>query len=161
MRTTTTARRALAATATVGLIASAGLGLMAGCNQYKPGGTQISGGPTTYPSTTFTPQNVRIVDLRDGQVLWRVAVPVDQQLVIRFYEGTNRDSRPDFPDEMRWEVMPLGQLGGPLTNSIAMPPYHALRIETELRDAPDWVEGFEPIVSDPSLLTDGDDAASG
>ncbi len=120
-------------------ISGAGLaamaGMLAGC-PYAPQGSGIADDEYTYWSEPHMPQTVSIVDTRTKQVIWTSEVPVGQQLVISFYRNTDVRNMNE-PDSMRWQLMPLGQEYGELTNVTAVPPRGSRRIDTVTRKTPE------------------------
>ncbi|HBS28089.1 MAG TPA: hypothetical protein DEB06_01250 [Phycisphaerales bacterium] len=106
---------------------------IAGC--YGPGGSFYSDDRYTYVSKEWQPWTVSLVDTRTGETLWTVDVPVGQQLVVSFREGTgpNRNK----PDLMSWDLMEAEKYTGALRNIVPVPPSHARRLEPTLRPVPE------------------------
>lgn len=113
------------------------LGLMVGVTAcegvpgHYPGGTIASIDKFVYPSTSELPQTVSIVDTRSGAVVWSKDIPVDQQLVVRFYAAKNDD--PANPDRMDWQLMPNGQTFGTLNSQAFVPAESFRRIDISFR----------------------------
>ena len=121
---------------TVGLAFALGALLCAGgAGCYHEGGTRYSGGPQTVESRTWRPKTMTLVDTRTGEATWTVEIPVGEQLVYNFSQGTGPN---EFrPDEIVWEVMPAGRWGGSLNNRQPCPPVDARRMDMALRPAPE------------------------
>jgi hypothetical protein len=121
--------------ATTGLAAGAlALSAMSGC--YQPQGPGYSGlAPETYISTEMRPKTVSLFDGRTGETIWSIDIPVNKQLVMRFYENKNEGAY--MPDEMKWRIMEMGKRSGGLHNSIPAPPRDSRRVDVSLRPAPE------------------------
>jgi hypothetical protein len=140
-----TTRRLLAAVA----IGAATLALAA-C--YYPGGAMESGKPVTYESTSFLPLTITIQNTRTKENIWTTDVPVGQQLVIDFNEGT-RQNDALLPDTMDWEIMTAGTRYGALDNTVPMPPATERAIIVTKRKAP---EAPVPVSPDRGRPSGGD-----
>ena len=123
------------------LVAALGAGAMAG-GCYFPGGPLYSADRYTYESTTWQPWSVTVTDTRTGEPVWSVDVPVDQQVVFSFSQGTGPNEYK--PDELVWELMPRGQRFGGRNNRIPCPPAFARRIDATLRPTPEADMAGEP-----------------
>jgi hypothetical protein len=120
----------------------------------------------TYPSTSWMPQTVTVVDSRTGEAIWSVDVPVGQQVVIDFNTGGGSDEY--YPDTMRWGFFAAGTGNGKLRNKIAVPPADSRVVEPSLRPAPEMPgttyspgEVPEPILLQPlGSSSETDDASN-
>ncbi|MGD9693809.1 MAG: hypothetical protein AB7G17_06845 [Phycisphaerales bacterium] len=131
----------------LGWMAMAGVLALTGC--YYEGGPLSSQDRFTYVSRPFQPWTVDLVDVRTGETIWSVDVPVGQQLVVDFQSaksGTNVD--PWRPDTMLWDVMPEGRRFGALSNKMSVPASNARRLEPKLRAVPELPS--EPYASAPT-----------
>jgi len=117
------------------LIGAAMIGALGGC--YYPGGPFWSADRFTYESTEWQPWTITVTDTRTGEPFWSVDVPVGQQLVVGFSEGTGPNEFK--PDEIVWEIMPRGRRYGSLNNRMPCPPANARLLEPELRPTPEPV----------------------
>ena len=131
----------------------------AGCASLatmKPGGRMASLDQHTYVSDTYTPKTVRLIDTRTLEEIWSVDVPVDQKLVIKFYDNTSKGNYEN-PDIMRWEIFPADRWGELLDNQMPVPAKHARRIEWEIRTGPEFAPDENPqpldIMPDEGLQT--------
>ena len=89
----------------------------------------------TYVSSEWQPKTIEVVDTRTGEVFWSVDIPVGQQLVVGFSQGTGPN---EFrPDEIVWEVMPAGRKFGERNNRAPCPPSGSRMIRQTLRPAPE------------------------
>lgn len=145
-------------------VAAATASIAGGC--YFAGGPGWSADRFTYPSDSWRPQTVSLVDTRTGETLWSVDVPVGQQLVVGFYADRNEDD-PMMPDEMQWRIMKAGKRFGPLHNRMPCPPRDARLVEVTMREAPELpgavlppggpdapAEVFEPVTESPERYDD-------
>jgi hypothetical protein len=112
----------------------------AGC--YYPGGPLMSADRYTYESTPWQPWTVTLTDTRTGEAVWSVDVPVDQQVVLSFSQGTGPNEYK--PDEIVWELMPRGQRFGARNNRLPCPPSGARRLDATLRPTPEADMTGEP-----------------
>ncbi|GAB4548711.1 MAG: hypothetical protein Tsb0013_09460 [Phycisphaerales bacterium] len=105
------------------------------------GGCHLEGGPRysadryTYVSRAWTPKTVSLIDTRTGETTWSVDVPVGQQLVVGFSQGTGPNELR--PDEIVWGLMPAGRRFGSRDNRQPCPPADARRLDMALRPAPE------------------------
>lgn len=113
---------------TLGLLV--GLAACEGVPGHYPGGNIASIDKYTYPSTSYLPQTVSVVDTRTGQAIWSKDIPVGQQLVMRFYADKGDD--PSNPDRLDWQIMAIGA-GGQMSHSIYVPNAASRRIDTAFR----------------------------
>ncbi|USN99331.1 MAG: hypothetical protein H6810_01240 [Phycisphaeraceae bacterium] len=123
---------------------------LAGCNSLntmKPGGRGASLDQFTYVSETYSPKTVSLVDTRSQEEIWSMDVPVGQKLIIRFYTNKTKDNI-DFPDVMRWDMIPATQLGTLLDNSMPVPDRWSRRVEMEIREAPEYPPETLPVATD-------------
>jgi hypothetical protein len=103
-----------------------------GCHSPKGGAMPYTGGSHTYFSTPSAPKTLTLVDIRSGDVIWQMDIPVGKQLTIDFDAGKGDDSVYT-PDLMRWEVFDLGTEYGSLSNSMTVPSIRALRMDVDVR----------------------------
>lgn len=122
------------------LVALGAATLPAGC--YYPGGPLYSADRFTYESTPWQPWTVTLFDTRTGEAVWSVDVPVGEQVVVGFSQGTGPNEYK--PDEMIWQLMPLGERFGTLANRLPCPPVGARRLEPTLRPVPEAEMSGEP-----------------
>lgn len=121
-------------------IAFAGLALastgLIGCM----GGNTYSGRSADrylYESTSWSPKTVSLIDTRTGEVSWSVDIPVGQSMLVAFSEGTGPN---EFrPDEIRWEMAPIGRRVITPNNRQPSPPAYARRLDMTLRAVPENV----------------------
>lgn len=128
------------------VVVSAALLSLAGC--YTSSGL----GDNTYLSTPDSPKTISLVDTRTGQTLWTVDVPVNRQLVLRFYENRPGNDR-NRPDAMRWEIKEIGRSGGELSNLMPVPDKFSRRIDMTLRPIGEYPVGGEPLLGSPTTGT--------
>ncbi len=141
--TTRTYRRLF--TASLLTLALASLAPLGGC--WAPGGRGISDDSYTYWSTTNMPQTVTITDLRTGQAIFSIDIPVGKQFVCKFYTDDG-DENDVYPDLMKWDVWPLASFDFGLPEQrLQVPPSHARRIDTTLRTTPEVPLQVKPIPS--------------
>lgn len=134
----------IAALAATALLAAGGCQSITG---QQAGGRMASLDQYTYESTQYLPQTVTVVDLRDGQELWSMDVPVGYKLITRFYD--NKSDNPAYPDIMRWAVVPLTRKSTLLENKIPMPDSGARRIEVAYREGPEDTPDIANPPADP------------
>ena len=72
----------------------------AGCSFHKPGGTLFrgTGDTTTIESTERVQKSVTLVDIRSGEILVSIDVPIGKQLtwdIVPGWEKIRRNPRPD------------------------------------------------------------------
>jgi hypothetical protein len=115
---------------------------LAGCHTPSGGIMPFTGGSTTYYSTEMMQKTVTLVDLRSGEVLFAIDVPVGKQLTIDFdkEEGDDPVNRPDL---MRWEIMEQGTSIGKLDNQMSVPNAASRRVDVTLRHGPAYA-GAQP-----------------
>ncbi|MEM8834972.1 MAG: hypothetical protein AAGD00_04035 [Planctomycetota bacterium] len=127
---------------------------LSGCFTNTQSGLTGSRDKHTYVSTTWRPWTVTLVDTRTGEPLWSVDVPVGQQLVVDFTEGSGPNEYK--PDMMAWRLMEAGRLGfGGSKNRIPVPSQYARRIEPTLRPVPE----FPGVTPPESPFTQPDETA--
>lgn len=103
-------------------------------------------GDNTYLSTPDSPKTISLIDTRTGQTIWTVDVPVNRQLVLRFFENQPGNDR-NRPDAMRWEIKQLGRSGGELSNLMPVPDKFSRRIDMTLRPVGEYPVGGEPLAA--------------
>lgn len=112
---------------------------------HRPGGNMRSNDRHVYESTPYEPYTLELMDLRTGEAMWKVDVPVGRKAVIAFYPGRIDDAGSGYPDMMRWEIYDTKQGVNTLRSAIAVPPAHLRRIDVSLRDIPEFPpDDFEP-----------------
>jgi len=131
-------RRAAACT----LAAAALLVPAVGC--YYEGGPGYSADRHAYVSRTWSPKTVTLVDVRSGEAVWSVDVPVDRKLVLGFRPGANSENDVDNPDLMIWDLMGPNENFGTLNNQLPVPPTHARLIDMSLRPVPEYASAALP-----------------
>lgn len=89
----------------------------------------------TYDSTTWSPKTVSLIDTRTGETAWSVDVPVGQAIRVVFSEGSGPNEY--LPDEIRWELAPIGRRIVTPTNFQPCPPAHARRLDLSIRETPE------------------------
>ena len=109
-------------------------GLMLGACHLE-GGPRYSADRYTYVSREWQPKTVTLIDTRTGETTWSVDVPVGQQLVVGFSQGTGPNELR--PDEIVWGLMPAGRRFGSRDNRQPCPPSSARRLDMVLRPAPE------------------------
>lgn len=121
-----------------------GLGLVAGGFTAFSGGCHWEGGPLwsgqefAYVSTTWSPKTVTVMDLRTGEAVWTVDVPVGQKVSFKFSEGTGPNEYNS--DEIVWEFMEMDDTFVARTQRSPCPPAHARRVDLTLRPAPETID---------------------
>jgi hypothetical protein len=135
----------------------AGLTLTAGAGCFYEGGPRYSADRFTYVSRAWAPKTVTLQDTRTGETLWTVEVPVGQQLVVGFKEGSGPNEYK--PDEMVWALMDAGRRGGQLENRVAAPPRDVRRLDVSLRPAPENPPLPEELGPDASSAAAAGDSA--
>ncbi|MFN7397213.1 MAG: hypothetical protein ACK5TP_01205 [bacterium] len=117
----------------------------AGCanNFWYPGGPLASRDQFTYISTPDYPQTISVIDTRIDQVIWTAEVPVDKQLVIRFYKDEGLPNTAT-PDKMVWDIWPAGQTSGDPQFTFNAPPSNARRVDVTLRPTPEFPAHMKP-----------------
>ena len=111
-------------------IASITLG---GCYSPSGGIMPFSGGAYTYTSSETQQKTVTLLDLRNGEEIFRVDIPPGKQLVMDF-DKDEGDDNVYTPDRMRYEIMDRGEKTGKLSNSMTVPNSASRRIEVSLRN---------------------------
>lgn len=129
----------LANTARSALIASLIMALpLAGC-LYFEGGPLYSANRFTYISTPDSPKTITLYDVTSNQAIWSYEIPVGRQLVIDFNRNAGEGEGSDYPDLMKWNDFPAGELIGLLGNELSVPPPTARRVELTLRVSPESI----------------------
>jgi len=91
----------------------------------------------TYESTTWSPKTISLIDTRTGETAWSVDVPVGQAIRVVFSEGTGPNEYR--PDELKWELAPIGRTILTPTNTQPCPPAYARRLDLSIRETPEAV----------------------
>ncbi len=85
--------------------------VLAGCHSPAGGWFPRTGGSNTYFSTETRPTTVTIVDTRNGETIFTMAIPVGRQLTIQF-DDKQGDEPTQTPDVMRYRLFEIGtQIG--------------------------------------------------
>lgn len=129
-RTRTLPALALASLALLGATGCAYVG-------WHEGGDLSSYDKHVYISTAWQPKTVTLLDTRSGDKLASWDIPVGKQLAMQFYDDGNKED-PVYPAMLRYEIMPAGQEGGTLHNSMPCPGRDARRLDMELRPVPEY-----------------------
>lgn len=116
---------ALAATFSVGSL---------GC--YSEGGLGWSEDQFVYVSRPYQAWTVTLKDVRTGDEIWSVEVPVGKQLVVHFLPGAGTPNSLT-PDLMEWAIMDEGVESDRLANSLPVPPANSRRLDPVLRPGPE------------------------
>lgn len=128
-------------TRTLPALALAGFALLGsvGCAYvgWHEGGDRSSYDKHVYISTAWQPKTVTLIDTRSGEKIASWDIPVGKQLAMQFYDKLNKDD-PVFPTILRYEIMPAGQEGGSLHNSMPAPGPDSRRLDMELRPVPGY-----------------------
>lgn len=127
------------------------LSALAGCQayHYTAGGTMASTDQYAYESTSWMPQTVAVVDTRTGQELLVVEVPVGQKLVMNFVSkaklrGLIGTSNETYPETLRWDLWPRGQIFGEPMKTIDVPGPESRLIDVRLRPQPELPRSMQP-----------------
>ncbi|MAV54726.1 MAG: hypothetical protein CMJ28_02080 [Phycisphaerae bacterium] len=115
---------------------------LAACSFHKPGGTlfQGTGDTTTIESTERLQKSVTLVDIRSGEVLVSIDVPVGKQLTWDIVPGMGKDPV-ESPDLMRWQIWDLGTRSGSMQNALSVPNAASVRIDIDARQGVAYAEG--------------------
>ena len=97
-----------------------------------PGGPLASEDRYCYVSTVDYPQTLTLVDVRSGEQIWSVDIPIGQQCVVRFFEDYKTDN-PQRPDLMRWQLQKAGKTFGDLDNAMPVPAADSRRVDVTFR----------------------------
>ena len=123
-----------------------------GCYTPQGGLLPSSIGALTYYSTAEEPKSVSLIDLRNGDNVFEMKIPVGKQLVIQFYDGSGDD--PVYtPDLMKYQIFDIGTQVGALQNSITVPDAYSRRIDVFMRagDRYEAPEANRPLRTDELL----------
>lgn len=112
---------------------------LSGCSSYQTYGPWWSGNaPLTFESTPHQPKTLSLIDIRTGETLWSVDVPVGKELVVKFRENVNKGET--MTDVMEWGILDFNAHSGDLENSIPAPPREARRLDMTLRPHPEQAQ---------------------
>lgn len=131
--------------------------MLGGCTM--PGGSYYSADKFCYISDSHSPKTISLLDTRTHQVVWSTEVPVGQQLVISFFEGT--DPAANMPDVMKYGFAKAGSLSASLQSSIPVPGPESRRVDCTIRTAPEFAAGVvapAPVPAQPATPTTKTDA---
>jgi hypothetical protein len=121
------------------VLAATVLTVATGC--HAPGGAMMrrSGGSITYYSTEVEPISIRMIDLRNHEVIFSMDIPAGKQLTLDFLpeKGDDPALRPDL---MRYDVWDIGTRTGRLRNSLTVPTASSRRIDVFYREGPEFME---------------------
>ncbi|RMH13273.1 MAG: hypothetical protein D6695_04580, partial [Planctomycetota bacterium] len=109
------------------------------CTTYTPGGVLMSIDRFTYVSTPYELYTIDLVDVRTGETIWTLDLPVGQRVTLQFYKNKS-EGYADYPDVMRWEIQGADDLDGILRSQISVPDRWSRRLDVSLREPP----GFYP-----------------
>jgi hypothetical protein len=107
------------------------------CHRPQGGLMAATGSSQTYASYETQPKTVKIIDLRNGEVVFAMDIPVGKQLSVDFLDGEGADPVLA-PDLMRYQVFDNGTTTGKLRSMLSVPSAHSRRIEVSLRPAPEY-----------------------
>lgn len=120
-----------------------------GCYTPQGGLMPSSTGALTYYSTAEEPLTVAVLDMRNGENVFEMKIPIGKQLVMQFYTDSGDD--PVYtPDLLKYQVMDLGTMYGMLQNSVTVPDAYSRRIDVFLRKG----EKYEAPEPNRQLRTD-------
>ncbi|MDP7030328.1 MAG: hypothetical protein QF733_08920 [Phycisphaerales bacterium] len=115
---------------------SAGVAL-AGCSTLKGGGLLPSAAgtasPITWESTAASPKTIVLVDVRTGENIFEMDIPLGKQLSVQFFQVKDPQKHPKAPDTMFYGLQPAGQWVGVLDETVAVPHAVNRRIDVFLR----------------------------
>ena len=111
--------------------------ILGGC--AMPGGAMYSADKFCYVSDSHTPTTISLLDTRTRQVVWSTEIPVGQQLVISFFEGS--DPAANMPDVMKYGFTKAGNWSASLQSSIPVPGAESRRVDCTIRTAPEFAAG--------------------
>lgn len=123
-------------TTTIGFAA---LVALSGCHSPGGGIMPYTGGSNTYFSTETRPVNITLIDLRTGEEVFAMEVPVGKQLTFDFVKDDGDDPVMT-PDLMRYQVWDIGTKTGTMRNSISVPNSASRRIDVSYRIGPEYQE---------------------
>ena len=114
----------------------------AGCSFHKPGGTLFrgTGDTTTIESTERVQKSVTLVDIRSGEVLVSIDVPIGKQLTWDIVPGMGKDPV-ETPDLMRWQIWEVGTRTGSMQNALSVPNASSMRVDIDIRQDVAYAEG--------------------
>ena len=105
---------------------------LTGCYTPQGGLMPSSTGALTYFSTAEDPKTISLIDLRNGDNVFEMKIPVGKQLVMQFYDGSGDD--PVYtPDLMKYQIFDIGTQVGSLQNSITVPDAYSRRVDVFMR----------------------------
>lgn len=133
-------RRGMRVRGVVGVMALSAMSLvLGGC--WTPGGTRgWSPDSYTYESFSYAPQTVTVKDVRTGETLWTYDIPVGMQLSFKFHKDARKDTDPNFPDLMKWDVWETGTRFGQPRNELAVPGARDRLVDVTVRKSPELPE---------------------
>jgi hypothetical protein len=150
INTWTTVHSQAKAVIVAGAVATTSL-VLGGC--YSEGGLGWSEDQFVYVSHEYQPWSVTLIDLRTGQEIWAIDVPVGQQLVVHFLpnDGAKQGESGFTPDSMEWALMKKGTEFGPLPNKIAVPGKESRKLVGNLRATPELPSDMRPGDAKPPI----------
>jgi len=120
-----------------------------GCYTPQGGLMPASNGALTYYSTADEPKTVALIDMRNGENVFEMKIPIGKQLVMNFVADGGDD--PVYsPDLMKYEIMEIGTQVGSLNNSVTVPDAYSRRIDVFMRQG----ERYEAPEENRPLRTD-------
>ncbi|MDP6987266.1 MAG: hypothetical protein QGG74_04395 [Phycisphaerales bacterium] len=127
--------------------------LESACTMHDGGYMPMSAGtwsPMTFRSTAAAPKTVAIVDIRTGETIFEVDIPMGQQLSIEFFMDKHRHEHPESPDYMKYTLHTIGDVIGYLDTRVDVPAPWNRRVDVFLRSPeaytpPDPTRPVEPL----------------
>jgi hypothetical protein len=113
---------------------------VSGCRLYAPGGNAFFNSPdsaATWESTEEFPKTITLIDIRSGEQIFVLEIPVGKQLVIDFETGGGNDIV-NTPDLMRWELFSVGTGWGALNNAMTVPNRWSRRLDVVIRESSEY-----------------------
>ncbi len=127
--------------------------MLSGCYTTDGGLFPTTGRGFVYISTPTRPVTVTLVDTRNQETFFKMAIPAGKQLTFKFIEGSGSGSRME-PNKMLWAVWEAKTETGSLNNQMICPPASCRRIDITYRPAP------EDMPEDPTLIIPPDSATA-
>lgn len=133
--------------------------MLAGCYSPAGGAFPTSGRGFVYISTPTRPVTITLVDTRNQETFFKMAIPAGKQLTFKFIEGSGSGSRME-PTKMLWAVWEANTQNGSLDNQMICPPASCRRIDITYRPAPEDMPEDPTLIIPPDSLTPTDGANS-
>lgn len=108
---------------------------------YSPAGGLMpyTGGPVTYYSTEMQQKTINLVDVRNNEVVFSMAIPPGKQLTFKFEKDAG-DNPVYTPDLMRYELFDIGTKIGRLRNAVTVPNAACRRVEVSIKGDVEYAE---------------------